>query len=140
MTMRSLLLSSVIVLTGCGASNTQGSTAPAPASTNGARASGMSLPFPQFTAALLEEALPQVCGNPQSILRSCFTVDDAQCRQHFGDAMMACSERESFNWPATVTEANGEATSQGLAACAGLAYIGVLSEAGLMRQTPECQR
>ncbi len=139
--MRSLLLSLAMVVTGCGGARASSTTpSVAPASANNAPASGVSLTLPQYTAAILEAGLPEVCGTPESILRRCFTVDEAQCRQHFRDAMMACSAHEGFNWPAMVTEANAEATSQGLAGCAGLAYIGVLNEAGLMRQTPECRQ
>lgn len=133
--MRPLLFSLVIGLTGCGASSSPAS--PTPASANARESSGVSLTLPQYIDALLEQGLPEVCGTPQSTLRACFK---AQCRQHFRDAMVACGAHEGFNWPAMVTEENAEATSQGLAGCAGLAYIGVLNEAGLMRQTPECRQ
>ena len=118
--MRSLVFSLAIALMGCGASNATASTTPTNASsTNGAQSSGVTFTFPEYTAALLQEVLPEVCGNPHSMLRTCFTVDEVQCRQHFGDAMMACSEREGLHWPTTVTEANGDETSQALAMCAG---------------------
>lgn len=94
-TMPSLFSSLAIVLMGCGSNAT--ASIPASPSTNRAQTSGVTLTFLQFTAALLEEALPEVCGNPQSMLRTCFTVDEAQCRKHFGDAMMACSENERFD-------------------------------------------
>ena len=123
-----------MVLTGCGASNAAGSTAPA--SANGAEG----VPLAEYTMTLTVDLLPAICGDPSAPLRACFTVDEAVCIAAFSQALQACSHAENLELPAVVTDANEEVVSQRLGGCAGMVYIRALSDAGMVRQTPECQQ
>lgn len=139
--MRSLFFSLVVAaLIGCGGgSSTTASTTSNPETQNSGGETTVAT-LAEFTSAMTQAALPDLCGNPEAFTRSCFTVDEPTCGRAFEAAMQGCADHaEELQLPQTVTETNAEATARTLAQCASQAYAIGLNQIGMMLQTPECQ-